>query len=201
MGAMNRLLAGAALAAFLAVMAAIVVSSATRGGGSSSGTTTAATTTVTRPVRPTTTAAAPRTQALKLTGVGAYDPEGDRHENDDLAPLAVDGDPSTFWKTEHYTHGFFKKGVGLLLDLGRSRSVSRVTVGTDGSGSAAQIEIGNNPAGPFRRVSANRPLTGTTTFALQSGSAGRYLVVWITALPQTAGEAHVTEVRATANHS
>jgi hypothetical protein len=133
---------------------------------------------------------------VKLAAVGAYDPEGDRHENDDLAPLAVDGDPSTFWKTEHYNHGFFKQGVGLVLDAGRRRALSRVSVSTDGGGSSAQIELGDSAAGPFHPVSADRPLTGTTTFPLRKGAAGRYVVIWITALPQAVGEVHITEVRA-----
>ena len=178
-------------------MLVIVIASATSGGGSSSRPTTTAATTVTRP---TTTAPAPRPRqvAVRLTGTGAYDPEGDGHENDDLAPLAVDGDPTTFWKTEHYSKTFFKKGVGLVLDAGRSLGLSRVVVETDGRGSSAQIQLGNNPAGPFHAVSADRPLNGTTTYTLTKGAAGRYIVIWITALPQALGEAHVTEVRASA---
>jgi hypothetical protein len=193
----NRLVAAGALAVFLVAMLVIVIASATSGGGSSSPRTTAATTTA---VQPTTTAPRPppRRVAVKLTGTGAYDPEGDGHENDDLAPLAVDGDPATFWKTEHYTKRFFKKGVGLVLDAGRSLGLSQVVVKTDERGSSAQIQLGNNPAGPFHAVSADRPLTGTTTYTLNKGAAGRYIVIWITALPQALGEAHITEVRASA---
>jgi hypothetical protein len=193
----NRLVAAGALAVFLVAMLVIVIASATSGGGSSSARTTAAATTA---VQPTTTAPPPppKRVAVKLTGTGAYDPEGDGHENDDLAPLAVDGDPATFWKTEHYTKRFFKKGVGLVLDAGRSLGLSQVVVETDSRGSSAQIQLGNNPAGPFHAVSADRPLTGTTTYTLNKGAAGRYIVVWVTALPQALGEAHITEVRASA---
>src|SRR4029079_2547394 len=106
---------------------------------------------------------------------GAYAPEGDGPENDHLAPRAVDGDPATFWKTEHYTHGFFKKGVGLVLDAGKPRTISKVVVSTDATGGArAQIQIGRNPNGPFRAVSPDRQLSGSTTFRLAKGSAGRY---------------------------
>jgi hypothetical protein len=195
---MNRLLAGAALGAFLVAMLAITIASVTSGGESSAVTTTTAATTATRTTRPATTISRPRTQPVKLSAVGAFDPEGDRTENDDLAPLAVDGNPSTFWKTEHYTRGFFKEGVGLVLDTGRRRALSRVAVSTDGSGSSAQIQLGDSPTGPFHAVSSERPLPGTTAFPLAKGAAGRYVVVWITALPQALGEAHITEVRATA---
>ena len=78
------------------------------GAGDKHAATTILRTTTPATTRLTTTASQPRAQAVKLTAVGAYDPEGDGHENDDLATQAVDGDPATFWKTEHYTHGFFK---------------------------------------------------------------------------------------------
>ena len=174
-------------------MVVIVIASATAGRGSTASPTTRAATTAT-----TTTTTAPRPPkqvAVKLSGAGAYDSEGDGRENNDLARLAVDGEPTTFWKTEHYKR-FFKKGVGLVLDAGRSLALSSVVVRTDLRGSSAQIQLGNNPAGPFHAVSADRPLTGTTRYTLTKGAAGRYIVIWITALPQALGEAHVTEVRA-----
>jgi hypothetical protein len=194
----NRIVAAGALAAFLLALLLIVLTSASGDGSSSSPTTTAATK-VTPPTQPATTAPTPPRQvAVKLSGTGAYDPDGDQHENDDLAPLAVDGNPATFWKTEHYTKGFVKKGVGLVLDAGRNLRLSRVVVETDSTGSSAQLLLGNNPAGPFHPVSADRPLTATTRYTLGKGAAGRYLVIWITALPRAVGEAHVNEVRALA---
>jgi putative peptidoglycan lipid II flippase len=192
----NRLLAALALAAFVAVLVAIVLGSSSGGGGESTTTTSTTRTTRTRPVHPK-PPPAPKERAVKLSAVGAFDPEGDQHENDSLAPLAVDGDTSTFWKTEHYTHGFFKKGVGLVLDTGGRHRLTQVAVGTDAPGANAQIQLGNNPNGPFHPVSADLALTGTTVYKLRKGAVGRYLVVWITALTPAIGEAHVTEVRAT----
>ena len=189
---MNRVLAGAALAAFIVAMLTITIKSATSGGGSRVVTTTTIrTTTETQTTTaPTTTASVPLPQPVKLTAVGAYDPEGDQHENDDLAPLAVDGNPATAWKTEHYRH-FSKHGVGLVLDAGKQRSISQVVVGTDVAGSSAQIELGDAPGGPFNAVSADLPLDGKTTFTLNKGSAGRYVVVWITGLPRAIGRHRV----------
>jgi hypothetical protein len=45
-------------------------------------------------------------------------------------------------------------------------------------------------------VTQAEPLTGTTIFKLAKTPIGRYVVVWVTALPGGAGEAHVTEVKA-----
>ena len=69
-------------------------------------------------------------------------------------------------------------------------------MGTDGAGSSARIQVGDSPAGPFRAVSPDQPLNGATAFALNPGASGRYLVVWITAVPEALGEVHVTEVKA-----
>src|SRR3954468_7333743 len=191
---MNRLLAAGALAAFFVALLVIVLSS---GGGNDNAETTATTTATTRAVttQATTTTATPSSPRVKLQGVGAYDPEGDEHENDDLAPLAVDGDATTFWKTEHY-HSFGKTGVGLVLDARKVRPLARVQVSTDSAGSAAEIEVGNNPNGPFHLVTAVKQLNGTTGFKLAAGTKARYVVVWVTSLPATAGEARASEVRA-----
>jgi putative peptidoglycan lipid II flippase len=190
---MSRLLAAGALVAFFVVLFVIVTKS--RNNNDSTTTTTSTRTTRTTPTRPTKTTRNPGTPRIKLAAVGAYDPEGDKHENDDLAPLAVDGDTTTFWKTEHY-HSFGKTGVGLVLDARRARPITRVLVSTDTAGASAEIQVGRNPNGPFHLVTAVKPLTGTTVFRLAKKPIGRYVVVWITALPPSAGEAHVTEVRA-----
>src|SRR4029079_13772845 len=49
-----------------------------------------------------TTRTVPRARLLKLTAAGACDPEGDGHERDEEASLAVDGNRTTFWRTERY---------------------------------------------------------------------------------------------------
>ncbi len=57
-----------------------------------------------------------------VVGVRTYDPDGsDPTENDDLADLAIDGDPATSWRTLCYSDRFLggtKRGVGLVADLG-----------------------------------------------------------------------------------
>jgi hypothetical protein len=190
---MNRLLAAAALAAFFVAMLVIVLSSSR---GHDMPETTLASQTKSRPVTSkATTTKAPPSVRVKLSGVGAYDPDGDGHENDELAPLAVDDNASTLWKTERY-RSFRKTGVGLVLDAGKPRPVNRVLVSTDSAGASAEIEVGSKPHGPFHRVTAVKPLNGTTRFKLAARTKGRYIVVWVTALPTTAPEAHITEVRA-----
>ena len=66
------------------------------------------------------------------------------------SPRWVDGEPATFWKTEHYKR-FFKKGVGLMLDAGRSLGLSRIVVKTDLRGSSAQSSSATTRLGPSTR--------------------------------------------------
>jgi eukaryotic-like serine/threonine-protein kinase len=190
----NRLLAGGALAIFIAAMAVIALSSV-GSKGSERRTTTAATTKPTsRPQQP---KPAPKPARIKLVGVGPYDPPpGDGTENDAEVANAVDGNASTFWSTEHYTHGFFKPGVGIVLDAGKKRPIARIVVGTDDVGSRAEIQFGDQPTGPYRVVSADKALQpGSTAFPLKRGASARYVLVWVTAVPTATGEAHITEVR------
>ena len=150
--------------------------------------------TTTRP-KPTTRPVA-RARFVKLTAAGAFDPEGDGHERDEEASLAVDGDRSTFWRTERYSR-FFKTGVGLVLDAGRRVRVRQVVVDSATPGVRAEIRIGSSPTGPFTRVSPAKTLTARTTFPV-AGRTGRYVVVWVTALPpESAGEVAEVRVRAT----
>jgi hypothetical protein len=129
---------------------------------------------------------------VRLTAVGAFDPEGDGHERDEEAPLAVDGRADTLWRTEHYS-SFFKSGVGLVLDMGRRARVERVLVDSPAPGSTAEIQLGDSPQGPFRPVSTKKPLTTRTSFAV-ARRTGRYVVVWVVGMPQDSA-AEIAEVR------
>jgi serine/threonine-protein kinase len=132
---------------------------------------------------------------VPLTGVTAYDPEGDnQEEHNDEAKYATDRDSTTYWTTEHYSGGLNKSGVGVVLDAGSARKVSKLTVRTDTSGFRAQIQSGSSPSGSFRPVSATMTVNGTTTFSLKVGVA-RYYVVWITDLGRNSA-VHVNEVTA-----
>ena len=71
------------------------------------------------------------------------------NENDQLANLAIDGNPSTSWNTQFYignpVFGGTKTGTGLILDMGKPVRLSsvRVTFGPI-PGADVQIKLGNN---------------------------------------------------------
>jgi serine/threonine-protein kinase len=136
--------------------------------------------------------AAPR-PAIRLAGIGAYDPDGGDGEHDDEAPLATDGDFETFWRTESYDSGLNKSGVGVILDAGREVEPRTMTVTTDTPGFTAEIQAGDSAEGPFEPVSQSRTIQQRHRYTLENAKA-RYFVVWITELDS--GSMHVNEVTA-----
>jgi hypothetical protein len=189
----RRLLAGGALATFLVGLGLAVVLGL--GNDDSAGSTATTTAAAPRPApapRPT----RPRPARLvQLTAAGAYDPEGDGRERDEEASLAVDGLEDTAWRTERYSR-FFKTGVGLVLDAGRSVRIEQVVVDSPTPGIRAEIRVGTTRAGPFVKASAARTLAARTRFPVARRSA-RYVVVWVVGLPpESAGEISEVRVRA-----
>ncbi len=131
--------------------------------------------------------------SIALSGVGAYDPQGGDGEHDSKAPLATDGNPATYWDTEHY-RTFSKPGVGVVVDAGKSVVPKQVTVASDTPGFTAQIQAGSSATGPFAPASASKTAGSHTTFTL-NGTPARYYVVWITKLGPNSS-VHVNEVKA-----
>jgi hypothetical protein len=135
-------------------------------------------------------------KAIKLSGVAAYDPFGDQREHDDAVRLATDGDPATFWTTEHYSDFTqTKDGVGIVLDAGGAQKLSKLVVASGTPGFTAEIKSGSSSTGPFTSiVSGSQTVGGRTTFDVTGGVA-RYYVVWITDLGAS-DHAEISEVTA-----
>jgi serine/threonine-protein kinase len=134
---------------------------------------------------------------VPLTGLSGYDPFGTGGEHDAEAKLATDGQQGTSWETESYRSSLSslgKQGVGLLLDAGATRKVSKVTVSSDTPGFTAQIKAGSSASGSFAPVSDSQTVGGSATFTLNNARA-RYFVVWITDLGQN-DQVHINEVTA-----
>jgi hypothetical protein len=189
----RRLLAGGALATFLVGLGlAVVLGLGNDDSAGSTATTTAAASQpapAPRPVRPR------PARLVQLTAAGAFDPEGDGRERDEEASLAVDGREDTAWRTERYSR-FFKTGVGLVLDAGRSVRIEQVIVDSPTPGIRAEIRVGSARTGPFAVASPARTLAARTRFPVARRS-GRYVVVWVVGLPpESAGEISEVRVRA-----
>ncbi len=147
------------------------------------------------PTTPPATSAPPDKPAEPLTGLVAtdLDPQGDPPtENAEDAALAVDGDPATSWGTENYFDQFgpsgLKTGVGLTIDLGATRDVSSVELQLGGSPTDVTLYLADTEpqaVAGLDEVASETATSEELTFDLESPTSGRYLVVWLTSLPQT----------------
>jgi serine/threonine kinase PknH len=142
---------------------------------------------------PTPTASASTgTQVVAGTTATDLDPQGeDKEENPQLAPLVVDGDPATSWRSQTYTQqlgpGGLKTGVGLVVDLGASVDVRRIRV--DLVGSPTDISVFVTPDPPTAVAGLTPVVTETAQTRLDAPveATGRYVVVWLTSLPAVEG--------------
>jgi hypothetical protein len=135
---------------------------------------------------------------LAISSVTPFDPFGESGENNEEAPLVLDGDPATQWSTLSYEgdpkFGGLKPGLGLVLDLGKSTAVSRATVDLGGSGTDLQLRAA--PAGAttapsqitdFDPVAHANDAGGRTVLEPAKPVSTRFLLVWLTELPPEAG--------------
>ena len=118
---------------------------------------------------------------VHFTAASAYDPDGDNAEHDDRAREAIDGNPATYWNTEHYNGALPKAGVGLVVGMSAAKQLSKLVVRSLTPGFTAVIESGSRATGPFKPISDPQEVGGNTTFSLKGGPA-QYYVVWITDL-------------------
>jgi len=117
-------------------------------------------------------------------------------ENPSTAPYAIDGSPTTDWSTSFYLDnphfgGLNKPGTGLLIDMGKEVRLSQVQVLFSANGpTTAEIYLGNSAAmsktalSDFTLVSPPVSASGDHKFPVSSQATGRYVLIWLTSLPQ-----------------
>jgi len=149
---------------------------------------------------------APAGQPLRGIEAAALDPLGTDagEENNEDAPLAVDGDPATAWDTEGYNEQFgpggLKTGVGLSLDLGAARTVTAVDVTLQGQPTDVSVFYSQVPpesVDDIRLLARGTARRTSLTLAPDEPTRARYLVVWLTRLPQESDgrfRGHLAEV-------
>ena len=134
----------------------------------------------------TSASAKPTVQKLAVDTPLAYNrgPHPDGAAPNDLGK-ATDSNKSSYWTTQHYTsatYGGLRSGIGLVLDMGKTVTVSNVKVlmptGTPGT---VELHIGDSPTSNTPQISTG-PASGQ--FELAGNQAkGRYVTLWFTKLP------------------
>jgi hypothetical protein len=134
-------------------------------------------------------------RALPVAGVDDFDPQGDdKKENPKLVGRVIDGDLSSGWRTTTYfgqpALGGLKDGVGVVLDLGGPRELHTLRIRLGGGTTDVTVYASTPGASkPVTRAGLRKIATldaagPDATVSLQSGVLTRYVVVWLTSLPE-----------------
>ena len=144
------------------------------------------------------------TQVLKPVSAVSFDPYGGGHgENNQLADLAIDGNPAEAWHTEWYASASFgnlKPGTGLLLDMGQTVTITnvRLLLGKI-PGADFQVRVGAVASSltDLHPVGYATDAGGQVSLHLTRPASGRYVLIWLTHLPPDASgtfEASIADV-------
>jgi len=133
-----------------------------------------------RPTRPV------AAQVLTPANVTAFGPGGG--DDPQHAALAVSGNPATPWRTDWYATPYFGglyHGTGLLLDMGRTITVTSVRLSLGSArGAELQLRAGGSPVlADLHTVATSSGTGGTVKLSLTSSVHARYLLIWFTKLP------------------
>ncbi|MFD5227731.1 protein kinase family protein [Streptomyces qaidamensis] len=127
---------------------------------------------------------------ITISGARDFDPLGDQSEKPSDIGKVYDNSTATYWQTDFYLSADFgrlKSGVGIILDLGKTQQVGKVTVTFVGDTSvelrSASPDAGSEPTSlnAYSKVAQG---SGTTVQLKPDKSLkSRYLLVWLTKLP------------------
>jgi hypothetical protein len=156
-------------------------------------TSTARTSTARTSTAPASTAPAspPPPRVLSVASVAAFGPDGTTDgDNPENVAQALAGDPANPWYTDWYASPDFfdmTPGTGLLLDLGRTVTVTSVSVSLGGApGASLQLRAGSEPAPAWLPAVAGVSGAGGTVQLRPSAPVQvRYVLIWFTSLPPT----------------
>jgi cytoskeletal protein RodZ len=124
-------------------------------------------------------------QPLTPASVAAFGPGGG--DDAQQAAQAVSGNPATPWRTDWYTTPYFGNlypGTGLLLDMGRTVTLTSVRLSLGNPGADLQLRAGSTPVlADLHTVATSTGAGSTVQLSLASPAHARYLLIWFTKLP------------------
>ena len=137
-------------------------------------------------------------RTLTLASVAAFGPYGTADgDNPRIVARAISRNPATPWYSQWYATADLngKGGTGLLLDLGRTETVTSVRLSLAGRpGADLQLRLGGRPVlADLRSVASRKDAGGIVRLTLTTPVQARYLLIWFTVLPpDTAGTYQVS---------
>jgi cytoskeletal protein RodZ len=144
-------------------------------------------------------ASPPAVQVLTPASVAAFGPAGTADgDNPQQAAQAIGGNPATPWTSDWYTtpeFGNLQAGTGLLLDMGRTVTVTSVRLSLGNPGADLQLRAGGTPAlADLPQVASSSGAGGTVQLPLSTPAHARYLLIWFTKLPPNASRTYQASI-------
>jgi Protein kinase domain len=131
-------------------------------------------------------------EVVRAASVSVIDPFGDGDELSSNAILASDGNVDTAWRSENYFDGVLgKPGIGVVLDLGRTRDVEGLRLSTPHPGFEFHVAVGDDPESLIDAIGP--PVTAADRIRVPVSGTGRYVLVWITSVVPT-GDGNRAEI-------
>jgi hypothetical protein len=123
-----------------------------------------------------------------VASVTAFGPDGTADgQHPQTVARALSGHAATPWVSDWYVSpDFFElpQGTGLLLDLGRTVTVTSVQVSLNGHGAALQLRAGAKPIPAWLpEVASASNAGGTVQLHPAAPVHVRYILIWFTKLP------------------
>ncbi len=134
----------------------------------------------------------PPPEVVRAASVEVIDPFGDGDELSSNGILASDGNLETAWRSEDYFDGVLgKPGVGVVLDLGRTREVLGLRLWTPHPGYDFHVGVGDDPDELIDAI--GEPITASARTRVPLEESGRYVLLWITSVVPT-GDGNRAEI-------
>ena len=128
--------------------------------------------------------------AVHVAAAQPFSGGGGSSDHPEEAALAIDGDPSSAWFTQHYataSFGGLRSGTGLVLDLGAPVDVKRLVVQLAVPGTAAVVHAGDDLASLLSATTVGTAPSAPSTWTLRPGVKARYWLIWFTRLAPSDG--------------
>ncbi len=138
---------------------------------------------------------------MLAAGADVYDITG-TGDSSERVGRAIDGNPSSFWRTDTYNQQFpaFKQGIGVMVSFESAVQLSDLTIDSPSAGTVVEIRSAAAVDAPFAdtKVMATSTLQdGSTDIALPGSQPVTHVLVWITKLATPNGQnvSQIDEIR------
>ncbi|MFD9358200.1 protein kinase family protein [Streptomyces sp. NPDC060031] len=135
---------------------------------------------------------------LSVKGAQEYYPDGNPQDLEGVSNT-YDGDASTYWRTKSFYDGpdmkAYKAGVGIVYDLGSEEDVSAASIALRFAGDHTTATLyatgsmsSSTPVGSMKQIATATTSDSSLKLAAEAPVKTRYVLVWITAMPQAGGD-------------